>query len=186
MLLYDFRHAECEGNREYGLPRDDSPLTRRGLVQARAAANYASGKGITAVYSSPLLRALRTAEILAEKSGCPITVLDDLAELNFEEDESHESLRARVEKAYEKITGSGNGTAAIVAHQIVNQMLVAVATGLEFRKTMELYQDHDLVYLIDSEQRTVRCELGRARKPRAYRGDFWIRKANGFLSNIAE
>ncbi len=66
--------------------RGDVPLTDVGLQQAAAAAaRLAARGGIELVVSSPLARAFRTAEIVAESTGAALIVDDDLAETDFGE-----------------------------------------------------------------------------------------------------
>lgn len=64
--------------------RTDSPLSETGLSQAQEVAAYvAANYSLDVLYSSPLQRALRTAEIIAQPiSLCPL-VREDLKELNF-------------------------------------------------------------------------------------------------------
>jgi broad specificity phosphatase PhoE len=79
------RHGETEfsAQRRY-CGRSDPPLTERGRMQADAAARHLAGQpGITAVVSSPLLRALETAEPVAARLGVPLTVHDALIETDF-------------------------------------------------------------------------------------------------------
>ncbi len=64
----------------------DEPLTLLGEEQARTTATYIKEAGLTfdAVYSSPLKRALRTAEIITSDLGLtPPKVAQDLIERNF-------------------------------------------------------------------------------------------------------
>jgi probable phosphoglycerate mutase len=81
--VYLARHGQTEWNvagRNQG--RLDSPLTPHGLLQARRNATLLSTHQIDAVFASPLGRARRTAEILADPHGLPVQILDDLAELD--------------------------------------------------------------------------------------------------------
>lgn len=55
-------------------------LSDGGRAQAKAAARYLGGRPIVAVWSSPLERALRTAEALATRVGLPVRVDPALAE----------------------------------------------------------------------------------------------------------
>lgn len=68
--FYFLRHGESEHNR---LGRvngwTDSPLTERGEAQARAAALILAQQPIHRIVTSDLLRARRTAEIVAETLG---------------------------------------------------------------------------------------------------------------------
>jgi 2,3-bisphosphoglycerate-dependent phosphoglycerate mutase len=61
----------------------DSPLTDIGIRQAKAAAGALSGKTFEAVYSSPLGRARKTAEIISQPLDCPLHFDPDLQERNM-------------------------------------------------------------------------------------------------------
>jgi ribonuclease H / adenosylcobalamin/alpha-ribazole phosphatase len=64
--------------------RNELPLTAAGRAQAAALARRAPTFGaVTAVISSPLLRARQTAEVVAAALGLPVEIDDDLAELDF-------------------------------------------------------------------------------------------------------
>lgn len=58
----------------------DYDLSPLGREQARAAARYLGRQPVVAIWSSPLLRALRTAEPIAARSGLPVKVEPDLKE----------------------------------------------------------------------------------------------------------
>ncbi|MFG1621115.1 histidine phosphatase family protein [Kribbella sp. NPDC049227] len=80
--VYLARHGQTEWNvegRRQG--RLDSPLTPHGLLQAQRNAALVSDEQIDAVFTSPLGRARRTAEILADALELPVRVVDDLAEV---------------------------------------------------------------------------------------------------------
>jgi len=63
--------------------RTDVPLNEEGLSQARKVADRVSSWPVDAVYSSPLQRALRTAEAVASRHGKEPVVVEDLTEMNF-------------------------------------------------------------------------------------------------------
>lgn len=63
--------------------RDDIPLTKEGVRQARAAARRLARSGVEVIVSSPLQRARRTAEAVAEATGAPLEIDNDLAEADF-------------------------------------------------------------------------------------------------------
>ena len=66
--------------------RGDAPLTETGRRQAAAAAaRLAARGGIDMIVTSPLQRARRTAEAVAEATGAPVTVDDGLVETDFGE-----------------------------------------------------------------------------------------------------
>jgi probable phosphoglycerate mutase len=82
------RHGETDWNAQ-GLSqgRTDIPLNAVGLAQAERAARTLRGSGIATIVASPLVRARRTAEIAAAALDLPVALDDDLAEVNFGEQE---------------------------------------------------------------------------------------------------
>ncbi|MET7465706.1 bifunctional RNase H/acid phosphatase [Nonomuraea sp. NPDC005501] len=69
----------------------DAELTEHGLAQARAAAERLSRPPckLDVIVSSPLARARRTAQAVAERTGLPVEVDDDLRETDFGAWEGH-------------------------------------------------------------------------------------------------
>ncbi len=81
-MLILVRHGESTGNAEgLLLGRIDSPLTERGLEQARSLADTVAGA--TRLISSPLARARYTAEALG--TGLPIDIDDRWIEVDYGE-----------------------------------------------------------------------------------------------------
>ncbi|HYF80971.1 MAG TPA: histidine phosphatase family protein [Symbiobacteriaceae bacterium] len=79
MLLYLIRHGQSEGNvSNFDVP--DGNLTPLGFQQAREVAARLAGEGIDLIISSPLRRALQTADALARRTGVPHEVWQDLCE----------------------------------------------------------------------------------------------------------
>ncbi|MBI3241965.1 MAG: histidine phosphatase family protein [Chloroflexi bacterium] len=76
------RHGECLGQTDPQFYTDpDSALSPRGIAQARATAHQLSTEKVTHVISSPLLRALATADAIAAKCAIPqIQVWPELRE----------------------------------------------------------------------------------------------------------
>ena len=76
------RHGETDDN--VPPPRVqgwiDTPLNDRGRAQARALAASVEGRGVASVYSSHLVRARETAEIVARELGLEVRVDERLAE----------------------------------------------------------------------------------------------------------
>jgi probable phosphoglycerate mutase len=60
-------------------------LSERGRAEAEAAARRLADLDIAAIYASPLERTRETAEIVGRQLSLPVTILDDLAELDFGE-----------------------------------------------------------------------------------------------------
>lgn len=81
--LFLARHGQTAWNHEHRLQgRLDSPLTDAGIGHAREIAHRLEGAGVGIVCTSPLGRARRTAEIVAEHLGAEIVVVDELAEVD--------------------------------------------------------------------------------------------------------
>ena len=86
MRLLLIRHAESTGNRQRRLQgRADFPLTERGRRQAEELAAALSRLPITAVSSSPIRRALHTAEAIAGPLGLKVEAQAALQEYDFGE-----------------------------------------------------------------------------------------------------
>jgi probable phosphoglycerate mutase len=82
-LLLRHGQTEMSAQRRFA-GRGDIPLTSAGLGQAAAAATrLAERDGIDGVVTSPLSRALRTAEVVADTVGVPLAVDPDLVETDF-------------------------------------------------------------------------------------------------------
>lgn len=79
MLLYLVRHGQSEGNIvTYDVP--DGNLTPLGLQQAEDTAARLAAEGISLIISSPLRRALQTADALRRRIGVRHEVWPDLGE----------------------------------------------------------------------------------------------------------
>jgi len=63
--------------------RTDIPLNDEGIAQAQAAANRLRELSFDHVVASPLVRALKTAEIIAAATGKPLDVDDGIIECDF-------------------------------------------------------------------------------------------------------
>jgi probable phosphoglycerate mutase len=86
MRLLLIRHAESTGNRQRRLQgRADFPLTEHGRRQAQELAAALSRLPVTAVSSSPIRRALHTAEAIAGPLGLKVEAQVALQEYDFGE-----------------------------------------------------------------------------------------------------
>ena len=82
-ILYIFRHGETDWNKEGKMQYwTDIELNETGLQQATKNAKILKDKNIQHIYSSPLKRAYKTAEILANTINVDITTIQDLIEFN--------------------------------------------------------------------------------------------------------
>jgi ribonuclease H / adenosylcobalamin/alpha-ribazole phosphatase len=92
------RHGETEhtiGRLFSGSGGADPPLATTGLAQAAAAAAALTGRGITAIVSSPMRRARQTADAAASAVGLPVREIDELRECDFGEWEGHTFAEVR-------------------------------------------------------------------------------------------
>lgn len=151
------RHGQSQANADRTIAGQlDSPLTELGIHQAQqvAKAIRQSGIKIEIIFSSPLLRALKTAQIIASENGIDVTRIiqvDELSEraagsytgqsvssyMDASESEkiaagaeSLEALYQRVETANEKITPQLQYISLVVGHSGFYRMALCVNSGL--------------------------------------------------------
>lgn len=148
--LYVIRHCEPTWTGVL-LGQCDPPLSASGRAHA---ATLLEKIKLAAIYSSPLLRALETAQAIAR--GTPVTIIDDLREITYGDwdgrtwaqiesaepemaarklldwpgvtppgGEIYSRFTARVTRAFNRIR-NGPRPAAIVAHAAVNRILCGV------------------------------------------------------------
>jgi len=86
MKLIIARHGETDWNvNEVFRGRLDIELNETGHKQARLMADYLAGTRLSAVYSSPLKRALETAQAVAGRQGIEVTASPELTDMDFGE-----------------------------------------------------------------------------------------------------
>jgi alpha-ribazole phosphatase len=82
--LFLIRHGQTESNAQGRYQGSmDTNLTQAGVKQARLAKKYLSRVKFSNIYSSPLKRAVDTAEILVKGTGLKVMIRENLKELNF-------------------------------------------------------------------------------------------------------
>lgn len=102
--FYIFRHGETDYNREKrwqgcGI---DTELNENGLKQAEKLIETLEPKNLQIIYSSPLKRAIKTAEIVAEALGVEVKIIKDLREANLGETEGmrKDEVAVRFQEVY--------------------------------------------------------------------------------------
>jgi broad specificity phosphatase PhoE len=82
MKIYFVRHGESEANllQEFSNHGDKHPLTDRGRQQAEALARDLMGIAFHRIFTSPLLRARETAQILSDALNVPTEINEALRE----------------------------------------------------------------------------------------------------------
>jgi alpha-ribazole phosphatase len=102
--LFLIRHGQTDSNVEGRYQGSlDTSLTEKGIEQAAAVKKYLSKVKFSNIYSSPLKRAVKSAEIIAENTGLEIKVMKDLREMNFGKWEGmkFEEINAKYRKDYQ-------------------------------------------------------------------------------------
>jgi broad specificity phosphatase PhoE len=161
LTVHLIRHAATDalGHKLSGR-REAAPLNAEGVTQARIVATRLASEPIDTVYSSPLERALRTAEAIAETRRMKVEVVEPLNEIemgdwtgaHFEDldhapewgfwniarsqhrppnGESMLEVQARVARWLERVWRMrGGGVVAAVSHADVIKAALAYALGL--------------------------------------------------------
>ena len=84
MKLYIIRHGQTDWNIAKKIQgRQDIPLNERGHFQAQCLRKAMENRPITAVFSSPQIRAMETAIAVASPAGVPVIPVRDLMEINY-------------------------------------------------------------------------------------------------------
>ncbi len=97
MRLTLVRHGETAHNRDgLGLGREDAPLTDVGLRQTAAAVERLAPEPVDSILTSPLTRAAALARGLAERTGAPLEVREELTEMDVGETEGLPFAEMRV------------------------------------------------------------------------------------------
>ena len=155
MTLLLIRHGETALNASRTLQPADTPLSERGLAQARALAVRVAGMSVRGIVASDLPRALRTAHAIALVTGLRIDASALLQERNFGDwrgqphasfavdplahagappgGESHAAFAQRVAQAFEHILELRNalgGPLVVVTHGLVLRELLATHVAL--------------------------------------------------------
>ncbi len=86
MKIFLLRHGETDWNIEKRWQGSkDIELNQNGILQAENASKRLEKYKIDAIYTSPLLRAKKTAEVINENRNVPIYVKEDIKEISFGE-----------------------------------------------------------------------------------------------------
>ena len=116
-----WRHGQTAWNLESRFQgQQDIPLDVKGVAQSEQAAARLAALRPTAILSSPLQRATRTAAALAEATGLTVSVDPDLTERGGGEWEglTNREIRARYPEEYSRWQPPGGETSADVAKRV--------------------------------------------------------------------
>lgn len=101
--IYIVRHGQTAWNKEEIFRgRTDVPLDETGLKQAELVGEYFKGMEIDAIYSSPLSRALQTAQKIAQFNDLKVQPLPGSIDMSFGkwEGRPHQEIREKDSKTY--------------------------------------------------------------------------------------
>ena len=158
MKIYLIRHGETDWNQICRFQgREDIPLNEGGIAQARAAGKALQNMGITAIFTSPLQRAVRTGMEIASEAGLTASDVHPLENLierdlgpfsgqlvkdkkeyfalaagdNVEGMEPFADVQKRMEHAIELLAATGHQAVAAVSHGAAINVLLAGLTNHE-------------------------------------------------------
>jgi len=168
------RHGETEWNvGEIFRGRADVELNETGIKQAELLAEYLRSANIEAVYSSPLKRALRTAEMVASYHQLEVEIAPGLIDFDFGKwqglpyqevkekyrelyikwieypdkvkmpaGESLDDVRKRATGVIDEVIAKKyEGAVVLVAHRVVNKVLICALLGLDNSHFWNIRQD---------------------------------------------
>lgn len=167
------RHGQTEWNvGEVFRGRIDIGLDETGTKQAKLLAEYLGSREIDAIYSSPLKRALKTAEAIARHHNLEVEITPRLIDFNFgkwqglphrevqekykelyaewtrnpqqvrmPDGESLDEVRERAIGVVDEVTARYEGTVVLVAHRVVNKVLICALLGLDNSHFWDIKQD---------------------------------------------
>jgi len=167
------RHGETEWNlKEVFRGRLDIELNETGIKQAELLAEYLSERKIDAIYSSPLKRAVKTAEIIAGYHNLDIEIVPGLIDFDYGKwqglphqevkdkykelyaewinspeqvkipaGESLNDVRKRAMSVVGDVITKYKGTVVLVAHRVVNKVLICTLLGLDNSHFWNIRQD---------------------------------------------
>jgi len=167
------RHGETEWNvKEVFRGRIDVDLTETGLKQAELLADYLRDARIQAVYTSPLKRSLKMAELIAGHHKLGVTPAPGLIDLDFgkwhglsqeevkdrynelyhqwlesphqvkmPDGESLDEVTERAMKVVREAASWQADAVVLVAHRVVNKVLICALLGLDNSHFWNIKQD---------------------------------------------
>jgi len=167
------RHGETEWNvEEVFRGRIDIELNQTGIKQAKLLAEYLADLKIDAIYSSPLRRALKTAELIAGYHKLDVEIVPELIDMGFGKwqglslqevrdkykelyaewvsrpdkvkipsGESLDDVGKRAMGVVSDVIAKYEGTIVLVAHRVVNKVLICALLGLDNSHFWNIRQD---------------------------------------------
>lgn len=140
--IYLIRHGEYQ-------VEDTANLSENGRIQAEDLANILAVKNIDIIISSPVSRAVRTAQPLAKKLG--LSIKEDISFAEYQSsDESWDDALERTQKGLEKVIALHEGkTVAIVTHGfMIGNFLIKIGYGSSVELAIDTVKAGSFVKLL--------------------------------------
>ncbi len=164
------RHGETTSNEsDINAGLLDDPLNKKGRKEIAYLAKALSKTKITAVYSSPVFRAVETAKILARPHHLAVKTLEDLTEAKFKAkfvgkkgrkhiltspeafDETYQELQERVVRGFNSIQkGSGNSIAVSHGDPIAALLNYVIERDIAGKNYYVLHPDPGSLSIIEA------------------------------------
>lgn len=158
------RHGESELNLEkIYAGQIDTPLTKNGRKQALETLKHLKDKKIEKIFSSPLSRSKETAEIIGNKLGIHVEILNDLKEISFGDlegtkskdklgiwqkmfsqktGESSKDLLERAQRAWKTILHNESENILIISHNNFIAAMFAQKSDINDEKSLIQYRQN--------------------------------------------
>jgi len=178
MKLIITRHGETEGNVKRILANIDDPLTSKGIKQAEAVSKRLKKESISAIFSSPFIRAKETARIIAEyhpnaefivnnnlKEGKLGSYLNKrIDEVNWDvlpkDVENRTSLYKRAKKIINlALNKYPKGIVLFVAHNAINKAIIRYLRKLNPEDKNSIPQGNTAISIFQISKREIKEKL---------------------------
>ena len=176
MAIVLVRHGETASNAQRVLQHPETPLSERGLAQARRVAERLALRRVAGIAASDYARALTTAELIRDACGAPLAIDPELRERNFGDlrgrayaelgfdpfaagytppaGESWDDLHRRVDRMWDRLAARAVGLAddlVLVTHGLVCHSLVSRRIDLDGARYAEGRFGNTSVTIVDAE-----------------------------------
>ena len=141
MILYIARHGESRGNTGEDTGHDPT-LSDKGILQARLLGERMKNIPLDHIFSSPLKRAVQTAEETASLKNMNVHIIDDCFEVENGETKKEAYIRAESIISRLKSRFTDNERIIIFAHGTFNNYLTNAAIGFPVRDDFNFCQEN--------------------------------------------
>ena len=186
--VFLIRHCRPQFAENVGicLGRKDIPLSKEGIAEAEQLKRYFSNISLRGIYSSPLIRARHTAEIIADNK-MNVIIRNDFSELNMgkwdgmsfaeikekypleyiergkdfqnytvEDGESMADCQTRAVKELYNTVQETSGDILIVAHAGVNRAIISEILGTGIKDSFAFKHEYGSVNILAFENKTFK------------------------------